>query len=198
MRNRYPTRPSVGSHAARQGATRCTTAVHRCETGAYNPQLSYRHPLIGTPSVRSIGTDLCRFSHRMHGSPRAKLPTKLGVKTMGRRLPLFSTVLVPRPCCARSRTGRSAGAQGCSLHGRQRTYRVLHRAAEEAYKRVGDGPLGIAHWAAQHDNSTEEGEQKNSGTSPAPNYMGRIEQLIRFTYPCGRIADSMKCDLSDH
>jgi len=198
MRNRYPTRPSVGSHAARQGATRCAATVQRCEKGVKNTQLSFSHPLFHPPPVRSVGTDLCHFSHRMHGSPRAKLPTKLGVKTMGRKLPLFYTVLVPRPGCARSRTGRSAGAQGCSLHGRRRTYRVLHRAAEEAYRRVEDGPEGIAHWAAQHGNSTEEGEQKHSGTSPVPDYMIETEQLTRFTYPCGRIADSMKCDLSDH
>ena len=118
MRNRYPTRPSVTGQVARRGTTPLPLPCSGADKGAYNPQLSYRHPLIGTPSVRSVGTTACPLSHRMHGPSRAKLPTKLGVKTMGRKLPLFYTVLVPRPGCARSRTGRSAGAQGCSLHGR--------------------------------------------------------------------------------
>jgi len=84
---------------------------------------------------------------------------------MGRKLPLRYPVCVPRTCCARSRIGRSAGAQGCSMHGRQRTYRVLDSVAEEPGSRVGDGPVGVAHCAARHGNTAKEKEPR---TQPAP------------------------------
>ena len=108
VRNRHQTQLSMGSHAAQQGATRCAETVQRGQTGGIKPPYYLFPPIYSTPLVRSVGTIGYRFSHSAHGSQRAKLPTKHGGKTMGRRLPLFSPGLVPRPCSARSRTGRFA------------------------------------------------------------------------------------------
>ena len=94
-----------------------------------------RHPLRGTPPVRSSGTKVRRSVHSAHAPPRAKLPTQTWGNTMGRILPLRYPVCVPRPCYARSRTGRFAGAPGCLMHGLRRGYWVRDGVAEGSYKR---------------------------------------------------------------
>jgi len=104
-----------------------------------------RHPLRGTPPVRSSGTKVRRSVHSAHAPPRAKLPTQTWGNTMGRILPLRYPVCVPRPCYARSRTGRFAGAPGCLMHGLRRGYWVRDGGSRGVLQ-AATGPIPLATW----------------------------------------------------
>ena len=77
-------------------------------------------PLLGVAQTQNRA--ISRTAHTARHA-QSSLP-KHGATQGEPATPCVAPVCVPRPGSARSRIGRSAGAQGCPLHGRRRTDRA--------------------------------------------------------------------------